>query len=177
MTTVSDMLFDNPADGVATLTHELETANVLNNDLVPAGDAAAGILDLLDIPVDGLIASAWAKFAAVQKACAETRADPGSRQQVRVGHHSIQSTQHPRLEAEIDNRSIPLLTLDLIVSLTVDASVVTVAAGRVVTIALGDVNAEVTLNCGDVTLAKRAVNHVVLPDVIELGDAPTSASA
>jgi hypothetical protein len=174
MTTVSDLLFDNPADGVVMLTHELERANVLTGDVVPAGDAAAGILDLLDFPVENLVASAWAKFAAVQKACAETRADPGSRQQVSVGHHSIQSTQHPRLEAEINKRSFPLLSLDLIVSLGVDAIVVTVAAGRVVTVALGDVNAEVTLNCGDVTLAKRAVKHVVLPDVIEPGDDPNA---
>src|SRR6266571_3898446 len=130
MTTVSDLLFDNPADGVPMLTQELESANVLTGDLVPAGDSAAAILDLLDTPVGNLIASAWAKFAAVQKACAETRAKPGSRQQVRAGHQSIQSTQHPRLEAEIDHRSIPLLTLDLIVSLTMDAVVVTVAGGR-----------------------------------------------
>jgi hypothetical protein len=67
MTTVSDLLFDNPPDGVAMLTHELETANVLTGDLVPAGDAAAAILDLLDTPVGGLIASAWDKFGTVQK--------------------------------------------------------------------------------------------------------------
>jgi len=176
MTTVSDLLFDNPADGVAMLTHELESANVLTGDLVPAGDAAAALLDLLDTPVGDLIVSAWDKFGTVQKACAETRAKPGSRQQVRVGHHSFQSTQHPRLEAEIDNKSIPLLTLDLILSLTVDGVVVTVAAGRVVTVALGDATGEIKLNCGDVTLAKRAVTGVVLPDVIEPGDAPTSAA-
>lgn len=176
MTTVSDLLFDNPADGVPTLTQELESANVLTGDLVPAGDSAAAILDLLDTPVGNLIASAWAKFAAVQKACAETRAKPGSRQQVRAGHQSIQSTQHPRLEVEVDNRSIPLLTLDLIVSLTMDAVVVTVAAGRVVTVALGDATGEITLKSGDVTLAKHAVNHVVLPHVIEPADDPTSAA-
>jgi hypothetical protein len=66
-----------------------------------------------------------------------------------------------------------VLTLDLIVSLSVDAIVATVAAGRVVTVALGDVNGEVTLNCGDATLAQRAVNRVVLPDVIDV-DALTS---
>jgi hypothetical protein len=176
MTTVSDLLFDNPPDGVAMLTHELETANVLTGDLVPAGDAAAAILDLLDTPVGGLIASAWDKFGTVQKACAETRAQPGSRQQVRVGHHSFQSIQHPRLEAEIDNKSIPLLTLDLALSLTVDGVVVTVAAGRVVSVALADTTGEIKLNCGDVTLAKRAVTHVVLPHVIERGEAPTGAA-
>jgi hypothetical protein len=171
MTSVRDLLFDNPADAVATLTHALESSEVLTSDLVPAGDAAAAIFDLLDTPVGTLAVSAWAKIAAVQKACAETRVDSGSRQQVRVGHHTIQSTQHPRLEAEIDNRSIPLLTLDLMVSLTMDAAVVTIAAGRVVTVALGDATAEITLNCGDVTLAKRAVNHVLLPDVLEPEDA------
>jgi hypothetical protein len=177
MTTVRDLLFDNPADAVATLTHKLETANLLTSDLVPAGDAAAGILDLLDSPVGNLIASAWAKFAAVQKACEETRNKPGSRQEVRVGHHTIQSTQHPRLEAEIDNKSIPLLTLELVVSLTMDAVVITVASGRVVTIALGDATGETKLNCGDETLAEHTVTHVVLPDLIDLGDAPTIASA
>jgi hypothetical protein len=177
MTTVRDLLFDDPADAVATLTHKLEIANVLTSDLVPAGDAAAGIAHLLDNPVGNLIASAWAKFAAVQKACEETRNKPGSRQEVRVGHHTMQSTQHPRLEAEIDNRSIPLLTLELVVSLTMDAVVVTVASGRVVTIALGDATGEIRLNCGDVTLADHLVTHVFLPDVIDLGDVPTSASA
>jgi hypothetical protein len=177
MTTVSEMLFDKPSDGVAAVTHELETANVLAGDLVPAGEAAAAILELLDIPVERLIASAWEKFVAVEKACAETRAQPGSRQQVRAGHRTIQSTQHPRLEAEIDNTSVPLLTLELIVSLSVDAIVVTVAAGRIVTVALGDANGEVTLNCGDVTLAKRAVNHVVLPHVIDVGDSTSGPDA
>jgi hypothetical protein len=173
MTTVAEMLFDNPADGVAALTHELEIANVLAGGLIPGGDAAAAIVGLLDTPVESLVIPAWAKFTAVQRACAETRAQPGSRQQIRAGHHTIQSTQHPRLEAEIDNTSIPVLTLDLIVSLTVDAIVATVAAGRVVTVALGEVNAQVTLKCGDATLAQRAVNRVVLPDVIDI-DALTS---
>jgi hypothetical protein len=171
MTTVRDLLFDNPAEAVGTLTHELETTRVLTSDLVPAGDAAIGIVDLLDSPVGNLIASAWAEFAAVQKACAETRDAPGSRQEVRVGRHTIQSTQHPRLEAEIDNRSIPLLTLELVVSLTMDAVVVTVAAGQVVTIALGEATGEIKLSCGDVTLAEHTVTRVVLPDVIDVGNA------
>jgi hypothetical protein len=175
MTTVAEMLFDHPADGVAALTHELEIANVIAGGLIPGGDAAAAIVGLLDVPVESLVIPAWAKFAAVQRACAETRAQPGSRQQVRAGHHTIRSTQHPRLEAEVDNTSIPVLTLDLTVSLSMDAIVATVAAGRVVTVALGDVNGEVTLNCGDVTLAKRTVNHVVLPDVIDV-DALTSGA-
>ena len=98
---------------------------------------------------------------------------PGSRQQVRAGHRTIQSTQHPRLEVDIDNKSITLLTLDLIVSLSVDAIVVTVAGGRVSTVALGDANGEVTLTCRGITLAKRAANHVVLPHVID-ANVPTS---
>jgi hypothetical protein len=173
MTTVSEMLFDNPNDGAASLTHELETSNVLAGSLVAAGDAAAAILDLLDIPAVGVVTEAWSKFAAVQKACEETRTHPGARQQVRAGHRTIRSTQHPRLEVDVDNQSIPLLTLELIVSLSVDAIVVTVTAGRISSVSLGDANGEATLTCGEMTLAKRTVHHVLLPQLIDIDHAPS----
>jgi hypothetical protein len=175
MTTVREMFFEDRANGVAALTHEL--SKVPTGDRVPRGDIAAAIFDLLDTPIGNLVVSAWSKFREVQTACAETDGKPGARQQVRVGRRTMQSIQHPRLEAEIDDESVLSLTFDLVVTLTVDAIVITVADGHVVTVGLGDVSGEATLSWKHVQLARGAAERVVLPHVIHVEHAPTSKNA
>jgi len=165
MTTVKDVLYAGETEGVQGLAGQLGSLGVLAAVLpeaVAPTRVAEAVWDLLDIPLGDLLVRGWEKHRLIEEAKKATDGQPGAIQQVRIAGHTLKSEHHPKIECDVDGRTIPLLTLRLVVSLTIDTLVVTVTEGQVAGMSPGKVKAVATLSAGGVELCRREVEAVSL---------------
>ncbi len=162
--TVSEMLFESRLDALAQLSGRLEAlalpAAVAG---VAAGDLAAAVYDLLDIPVGDLVLHAWEKHRLVEQACRETSGRPGVVQQVRVARHTLKSVHRPKIECETAGGSVPVLTLELALVFKIDAVVFRITGGEIVAVTPAAALAEASLKAGGVVLVDQHLAEVALP--------------
>jgi hypothetical protein len=136
MTTVAELLFERPADRAEQINRELEKragALGLLGYGVPGltRQVANAIAGLLDLPIGGLVLSAWKKQQAIQAACAQTRGIPGATASVVVASHTLQTSQQPRVYLDVAGGQVPILELALALTLDIDAITVNVLEGNV----------------------------------------------
>jgi hypothetical protein len=125
-TTLADLLFDRPSDAGARIGRALQEQYPALSS--PIADA---VVDLLDVPVTGLVLQAWDDRPAVAAACARTRGVPGATAFVVVTEHTLRSRQRPQICLDGWDRPEVVLELDLEVVLTIEAVTITVIEGRV----------------------------------------------
>ena len=125
-TTLADLMFDHPGDASRRIGAALD-------ELAPGQSAriADAVVDLLDLPVTGLVLQAWDEQPSVQEACARTRHAPGATAFVVVTEHTLHTRQRPRVHVAVAGRPETVLELELTVALTIDAVTITVVEGRV----------------------------------------------
>lgn len=162
--TVSELLFESRVDALVRLSGRLGTLVLPAAAAgIPAGDLAAAVYDLLDIPLGDLVLRAWEKHRLVERACAETRHRPGVVQQVRLARHTLESVHRPRIECEAAGRTVPLLTLELALVFKIDAVVFRIADGEIAAVTPGTATAEASLKAGGVVLVDQHLAEVSLP--------------
>lgn len=131
---------------------------VLSRDRV-----TTAVLAVLDFPMSDLILKAWEAFEKVRDARVQTRGKPRARVLVLVGGHTLSSTQHPKIECDLNGTRIFDLTLDLELSLRFEGVVVTVVAGEIAEIGPGSALGKVSLKAKGVTLVPDREVRVTLP--------------
>jgi hypothetical protein len=167
-TTIRDLLFEAPDQSSATtrteqLSTALRTVTATLSPMIPVNEVIDAVWDLLGMPLADVMHGAWDRFELVTKAKANTAGDPGAIEKVKLASHTIRSEHHPRVEVEVAGASIPALRFDLVLAVTLDGAVITIAGGEIKGIATGEGRAEATLSAGGTQLAHRTLATLVLP--------------
>jgi hypothetical protein len=129
-TTLADLLFDHPSDAGGRIGAALDEL-AEGPDTGLSRRIAGAVVDMLDLPVTGLVLQAWDEQPSVQEACARTRHVPGATAFVVATEHTLHTRQRPRVHVAVVERPEVVLELDLTVALTIDAVTITVVEGRV----------------------------------------------
>jgi hypothetical protein len=136
MTTVADLLFERPTDRAEQINRQLEkqagTLGLLSHG-VPGltRQVANAVAGLLDLPIGGLVLGAWKKQQAIRAACEQTHGVPGATASVVVANHTLQTSQQPRVYLDVAGAQVPILELNLVLMLDIDAIMVNVLEGHV----------------------------------------------
>lgn len=168
MTSLAEMLFDNATDGKARLDRLLGPQGLDIGRLTVAGCAieppqvSGSLLDLLDMPIGNLAVHAWNGVQQVERAKQRTLEAPGSREVIRLGRHSITSTQSPTVEASLAGTTVTVLRLTVEVRIQVFGVRLVVEAGRLVNITPGEAQASATVSADGLTLFHRDTRPIDL---------------
>jgi hypothetical protein len=127
-----------------------------------SSDVAAAVAAALDRPAGDLVAEAWGQYQEVERARRDTRRHPGRSTTVRLGPHTIRSTEDIKVDLERNGAHRTLVTLRLDVQIAVNAANLTVAAGEVSEVAPGEASATATLSIRDVPLVRGSVAGIDL---------------
>lgn len=160
---VRDLLFE-PGDDPGAAIGEMLRANGSVSaaaKLLPIDDICAAVWDLLDLPLNGLIESAWDQHALVEAAKVNTRSRAAI-ERIAIGSHVIRSRHEPKIEFDVAGAAIPALRFELAVSLNLQAATVTVSSGAVKSIAPGAASANASLGIAGRTVCERKVANVAL---------------
>jgi hypothetical protein len=96
-----------------------------------SSDVAEAIASALDTPAGDLAVAAWKQYDAVERARRDTRLHPGRPTTVRLGSHTISSTEDIDVDVERTGAHRTLVTLTLRVQIAVNAVSVTVDSGEI----------------------------------------------
>jgi hypothetical protein len=137
MTQLADVLLTAPDTAAETISRRLDTLGIV---LAPVAIAAGvdlprqvadSIADFLAMPVGNIVFWAWDKHHAVQRACLETRDRPGATLSLAVGRHTLTATHRPRIRLDVAGQDLPLLDLELSLTVHVVSIVIEVREGQV----------------------------------------------
>lgn len=174
MTSVLDLLFDEPATARSSLAGRFEASDVLSNLLrvgglsLPNADVAGALVELLDQPVGNLVLHGWGTHRSIRKARAATAADPGSREIVRLFEHVVTSTQEPTITADVRGAEIEVARMTLEVEVRLSAANLVVEGGEISQVKTGSSQGKASLKVGKIVLAERsetALSDSALSDV------------
>ncbi len=177
MTTVASVLFGGPEAGRESLDAGLGPAGLdlgrfrLSGVAIDPTQVSVALLRLLDMSLGNVAMEAWHKYAEVARAKRRTAAEPGSRQVVELGEHTVTSIHTPTVHATLGAAAITLLRLKLEMEITVSSLTLLVEHGRVVDSRPGRARASLTLSGEGTTLVKKEFQPVDLGRPVEPADA------
>ena len=177
MTTIAELLYDDPASAVQQLRDEIEHVHVVGDLPEPVaaishlGDQLAeAIGEFLHMPVGNLLFAAFEKHQAIHDACVQTRGKRGATAAVVIAEHTLTSSQRPQIDIDVAGKDVELLELVLTVTLHIQMLTVTVTEGEVASYAAGDTASTAELgiaraNGDSHVLVQKELPHVTLPPV------------
>lgn len=137
MTRLADILLAAPDTAAETISRRLDSLGIVLAPVAIAGggnlprQVAESIAAFLAMPLGNIVLWAWDEHQAVQRACAETRDRPGATRSLAVGRHTLTSTQRPRIRLDVAGQDLPLLDLELSLTVHVVSIVIEVREGQV----------------------------------------------
>jgi hypothetical protein len=168
MTSLTTLLFDTATAARSRLDAALGPGGLDLGQITVGGFAiqppqvSGALLDLLDMPVGNLAVQGWEHSASVERAKQRTLADPGSREVVSLGEHTIRSSQSPTVDASLGGARVTLLQLDIEVTITVTGVRLVVEEGRIASATTGPARAGATVSAGGATLFSRETRPIDL---------------
>jgi hypothetical protein len=120
---------------------------------------------LLDLDLGSLVIAGWRKHAALTAAAERTLASPGTAEVVELATHRINSVHRPAIDLLVNDVHVATIHLELRITFTVHALVVTVRYGRVASLHSGVCDITGTLTAEGFQPATRRV-HLELPLLI-----------
>jgi len=165
-TTARDLLFPSEAAGKKVLGNQSRAVLADLPKVLSPDKIITAVLAVLDFPLSDLLFTAWEGYDQVRMAKAETRGTIKARKQVRIGGHTVRSTQHPKIECDLEGTRIFDLILDFELSLRFDGVVVTVVEGEVVSIGPGSALAKASLKAKGVTLVPDRERRITFPEPV-----------
>lgn len=167
-TTVRDALFGG-ADGAAARTElgsSLADLGTAISPLVPVSDIADALWELIDLPFGDIVRGAWERHRSITEAEERTAAMSGTVERVRLGSHTVQVEHRPRLEFEVAGATLPALELQLLISLTFEAVVLTIADGRIREIAPARGIGDLSIAAAGRPIVERRLVEVTVPALL-----------
>jgi hypothetical protein len=168
MTSLTTLLFDTQAAARSRLDAALGPGGLDLGQITVGGFAieppqvSGALIGLLDMPIGNLAVHGWEHSAAIERAKQRTLSDPGSREVVTLGEHTIRSTQSPTVDASVGGAKVTLLQLDIKVTITVTGVRLVVEEGRIASATPGPARAGATVSAGGTTLFSRETRPVDL---------------
>jgi hypothetical protein len=126
------------------------------------------LADVLQLPIMDLLAAGWRKWDELIAAARRTLANPGESDVVELANRQITSSQHPRIEVELDGEKIATIDFEIEVTIEVHAVTAIVTSGKLSALRSGQADIEVTLAIANEEVAKKT-RRFELPLEISLG--------
>jgi hypothetical protein len=172
MTTIAELLFDDPRNAVRSIREQIDRVHVVDALPQPVatvshlGDQLAeAIGEFVHMPVGNLLFSAFDKHRAITDACAQTRGKPGATAAVVVAEHTLTSSQRPQVEIDVAGKDLELLELVLTVTLHLQMLTVMVTDGQVVGYSAGEADSNAELGIARAGGEAYVLVHKELPQV------------
>lgn len=168
MTSLTTLLFDTSTAARSRLDAALGPGGLDLGQITVGGfaiqppEVSGALVDLLDMPIGNLAVQGWEHSASVERAKQRTLSDPGSREVVSMGEHTIRSTQSPTVDASLGGTSLTVLQLDIDVRITVTAVRLVIEEGSITSATAGPARARATVTAGGATLFSRETRPVDL---------------
>ena len=181
MTTLTTLLFGSAARGRRYFDTVLGPAGFDVHQVTVAGLAveppqvSGALLDVLDQPLSTVCATAWNSMREVRRARRHTLEEPGSREVVALGAHTVTSTQEPSVEASVGGATVTVLHVLLEVEVKVSGLRLVVEVGQVTRTLAGDARARARVSVEGAVLVERDFQPVDLGEPPEPSALPTSA--
>ena len=168
MTTLTMLLFGSAARGRRYFdnvlgpggfdVHQVRVAGLA----VDAPQVSGALLDLLDQPLSAVCATAWNSMREVRRARRRTLEDPGSREVVALGAHTVTSTQEPSVEATVGGATVTVLHVLVEVEVKVSGLRLVVEGGQVARTVPGEARARARVSVEGAVLVDREFQPVDL---------------
>jgi hypothetical protein len=123
------------------------------------------ILEMLDVPFQGILLGAWKKYREVREA-----AQSGESQPVPLLEHTIESVHKPHLDFVLKGTRLAQLEFPVVLTLVLDGFTIAVAHGAIKSISTGQISGTATLAVESEVVLKKDFDTFHLPGTINLGE-------
>ena len=126
------------------------------------------VLEMLDLPLLGVLLSAWKKYREVkQVAGSEVHS---AREKVSLAQHTLKSEHHPYLEIRVKGVPMGTLNFTIIVELVLDGFILTIQDRRITTVQTGRMKGQGSLALETSVVLEKEFGSINLPGTIQLGE-------
>jgi hypothetical protein len=134
-----------------------------------ASEVLGRLRKILDVPISGVVASAWNKGREFKKYTDRKEFPPDARHLVALATHTVTFAQEPRVDVLVNEVRVGTVTFKAQLSVTFEAAKVAVQDARFVALHTGTCSFEGTIECEGATLTKRTSKDYTLPGVLSFG--------
>jgi hypothetical protein len=135
----------------------------------------ASLQQALDIPVSGLLVSAWDRSRELRAAIQQTRGQGNTAVLVPLLTHTITSEHRPYVDVELNGAPLARLVFPLKIAFTLDGFVLRIAGGRIAQATTGMLKIKATLKFADFVLLEKSLPAVSLPGTLAFDQQPLAA--
>lgn len=122
------------------------------------------VLEMIDMPLVGVLVSGWKKYREVEKA-----ADSGDGE-VSLARHTFKSEHHPYLEIRIKGVPVEKFNFTVVVELILEGFVVKIQGRKITAVETGTMKGQGSLALESSVILEKEFGAVQLPGIIELGE-------
>ncbi len=126
------------------------------------------VLEMLDIPILGVLLSAWKKYREV-KQIADSEV-PLEKQKVFLAQHTLKSEHHPYLEIRLKGVPVETLNFTIIVELVLEGFILTIQDRRITAVETGRMKGQGSLAFETSVVLEKDFGSIQLPGTITLGE-------
>jgi hypothetical protein len=122
---------------------------------------------LLDLPLMDIIVRAWNEGKLFRKYLDPEHYDPEEVISIKLKKHKVSSTHRPKIDVELNGRTIDTIDFELDIMLALDGIILDVQDGKVRKVRAGRVKGECTIKCENLIVFRRETEAMDLPGVLE----------
>ncbi len=126
------------------------------------------VLEMLDIPLLGVLLSAWKKYREV-KQIADTEAHSAT-EKVSLAEHTLKSEHRPYLEIRLKGIPVERLHFTVIVQLVLEGFILTIQDRKITAVETGRIKGQGSLALETSVVMEKDFGSIQLPGTIALGE-------
>lgn len=124
-------------------------------------------LEMLDMPVLGVLLSAWKKYREIeQTADSEARSE---KRKVFLAQHTLTSEHHPYLEIRVKGIPVDTLKFTVLLELVIKGFSLTIRDRKIITVQTGTMTGQGSLALEGTVIMEKEFGTIQLPGTIQLG--------
>ena len=123
------------------------------------------VLEMLDLPLLGVLLSAWKKYRQIQ----QTSEGPAGKK-VSLAQHTLRSEHHPYLEIRVKGVPTGRLNFTIIVELILEGFILTIQDHKITSVQTGSAKGQGSLALETSVVLEKEFGSIQLPGTIQLGE-------
>jgi len=144
--------------------------------LIPSNEIEKNIEEFLNIPIQDIMLSAWAKHGFLQKYIDKKKYPPKETIVVHLTEHTVESEHHPYIEILINNKPVLKIQFDISVALEIKGVGLVIKGGKIKEIQSGKYKGNGIIKYKNTIILKRESIPISLPGSINLGSGVSIAN-
>ena len=126
------------------------------------------VLQMLDVPLLGVLLSAWKKYRDVKQIAGSE--DHSAREKVPLARHTLNSEHHPYLEIRLKGVPVETIHFTVIVDLVLEGFVLTIQDRKITAVETGRIKGQGSLALETSVVLEKDFGSIQLPGRIALGE-------